>query len=180
MPYVLLDFKNGLPVEALVDFRVYISALDESEKDRIKQQAPTNVFKNHEPPIFKQVAYGQLEKHIATATPKFDIGGSTFAEHFVVMKKRTGPFIGFHFMTHKKVVIDAKHDGLIHFSHLTTQVKIAESENCAKPQPVLNDENKTIPPMTKKTIDDFLDHPPERKTTCTAISLESSVKQQIC
>ena len=119
MLYVPLDFENGLTIDALVDSGVYVSAIAEKELDRIKQQSPSIVLKIDDPPNFQiQVANGQLEKPTATATLKFDIGDHLFAEHFVVMKNLTGPFIGLHFMRHNSVVIDTTH-GLIHFPHLT-------------------------------------------------------------
>ena len=118
---VPLDFKNGLKKDALVDSGAYVSAIAQNELDRITQQAPANIFKIDDPPNFQiQVANGQLEKPISTATLKFDIGDNTFAEHFVVMKNLTGPIIGLHFMRHNSVVIDTTH-GLIHFPHLTIQ-----------------------------------------------------------
>ena len=40
---VPLDFENGLTIDALVDSRAYVSANAQSELDRIKQQAPTNI-----------------------------------------------------------------------------------------------------------------------------------------
>ena len=59
--------------------------------DRIKEQAPSIILSIDEPPNFQiQVANGQLEKPIATATLKLDIGNHTFGEHFVVMKNLTG------------------------------------------------------------------------------------------
>ena len=110
MLYVPLDFENGLTIDALVDSVAYVSAIAQTELDRIKQQAPANIFKIDDPPNFEiQVANGQLEKPIATATLKFDIGDNTFAEHFVVMKNLTGPIIGLHFMRHNSVVIDTTH-----------------------------------------------------------------------
>ena len=137
MLYVPLDFENGLTIDALVDSGAYVSAIAQTELDRIKQQAPSNILKIDDPPNFQiQVANGQLEKPTATATPKFDIGDHTFAEHFVVMKNWTGPFIGLHFMKHNSVVIDTTH-GLILFPHLTMQVKSALSQASAKPQTVL-------------------------------------------
>ena len=115
----------------------HVSAIAQKKLDRIKQQAASNILKIDEPPNFQiQVANGQLEKPTATATLKFDIGGHLFAEHFVVMKNLTGPIIGLHFMKHNSVVIDTTH-GLIHFPHLTMQVKSAWSQGSAKPQPVL-------------------------------------------
>ena len=66
------------------------------------------------------------------------------------MKKLTGPIIGLHFMRNNSVVIDTTH-GLIHFLHLTMQVKTASSERTTKPQPVITDEALTIPPtMTRQ------------------------------
>ena len=40
---VPLNFENGLTIDALVDSRAYVSANAQSELDRIKQQAPTNI-----------------------------------------------------------------------------------------------------------------------------------------
>ena len=92
------------------------------------------------------------------------------AEHFVVMKKLTGPIIGLHFMRNNSVVIDTTH-GLIHFPHLTMQVKTASSETTTKPQPVITEEALTIPPTTK-TITAFIDHPSKWSTTGTVTPLE--------
>ena len=126
--------------------------------DRVKQQAPFNILKIEDPPDFQiQVAIGQLEKPTATATYKFDIGDFFFAEHFVVMKNLTGPFIGLHFVRHNSVVIDTTH-GLIHFPHLTMRVKSALNQTSAKPQVVLIHDSITIPQMTTKTITAFFDH----------------------
>ena len=96
------------------------------------------------------MANSELEKPTATATPKFDIGDHIFAEHFVVIKNLTGPIIGLHFMRHNSVVIDTTH-GLIHFPHLTMQVKNASIQTSAKPQVVLIYDSITIPQMTTKT-----------------------------
>ena len=131
--YVPLDFKNGLSIDALVDLGAYVSEIAQNELDRIKQQPPSNILKIDDPPNFQiQIANGQLEKPTATATLKFDIGDHIFAEHFVVMKNLTGPIIGLHFMRHNSVVIDTTH-GLIHFPHLTMQVKSALTQTSAKP-----------------------------------------------
>ena len=90
--YVPLNFENGSTIDALVDSRAYVSAMAQKELNRIKQQAPSNILKIDEPPNFQfQVANGQLEKPIATATPKFDIGDHIFAEYFVVGMNLTGP-----------------------------------------------------------------------------------------
>ena len=165
--YVPLDSKNGLIIDALVDSGAYVSAIAQTELDRSKQQAPINIFKNDDPPNFQiQVANGQLEKLISTATLKFDFGDNTFAEHFVLTKISTGPIIGLHFMRHNSVVIDTTH-GLMHFPHLTMQAKKAAIETSTKPQPILIQDNKTVPPMTTKTITAFVDHPSEWHTTGT-------------
>ena len=87
------------------------------------------------------------------------------------MEKLTGPFIGLHFMKHNSVVIDTT-DGLIHFPHLTMQVKSAMSQTSAKPQPVRIQDNITIPQMTTKTNTAFVDHLSERNTTGTVIPVE--------
>ena len=95
-------------------------------------KAPNNILEIDDPPYFQiQVANGQLEKPLSTATLKFEIGDITFAEHFVVMKKLTGPIFGLHFMRHNSVVIDTTH-GLTHFPHLTMQVKTASTETTIK------------------------------------------------
>ena len=150
MLYVPLDFENGLTIDALVDSGAYVSAIAQKELDRIQQQAPSNILKIDDPPNFQiQVENGQIEKPTATTTLKFDNGDHIFAEHFVVMKNLTGPIIGLHFMKHNSVVIDTTH-GLIHFPHLTMQVKSASSQKSAKPQPVLIHDSITIPQMTTK------------------------------
>ena len=155
MLYVPLEFKNGLTIDALVDSRAYVSAIAQTELDRIKQQAPTNILKTDDPPNFQiQVANGQLEKSVSTATLKFDIGDNTFAEYFVVMKNLTAPIIGLHFMWHNRVVIDTTH-GLIHIPQLTMPAKNAAIETSAKPQSVLFQGNTTVPPMTKTNIYSF-------------------------
>ena len=141
--------------------------------DRIEQQAPSNILKIDDPPNFQiQVANGQLEKPTATATLKFDIGDHIFAEHFVVMKNLTGLIIGLLFMKQNSVVIDTTH-GLIHFPHLTMQVKSASSQASAKPQLVLIHDSITIPQMTMKTITAFVDHSSEWNTTGTVTPVEN-------
>ena len=149
MLYVRLNFANGLTIDALVDSGAYFSAIAK-KMDRIKQQAPSNILKIDDPPNFQiQVADGQLEKPIVTTTLKFDIGDYTFAEVSVVMKNLTGPFLGLHFMRHNSVVIDTTH-GLIHFPHMTMQVKSASSKTSANPQTVLIHDSITIPQMRAK------------------------------
>ena len=87
------------------------------------------------------------------------------------MKKLTGPIIGLHFMRNNSVVIDTTH-GLIHFPHLTMQIKTTSSETSTKPQPVVTDDTLTIPPTTTKTITAFADHPSKWNTTGTVTPLE--------
>ena len=172
MLYVPLDFENNLTVDALVDSGAFVSAIAQKDLETITQKAPNNILKIDDPPNFQiQVANGQLEKALSTATLKFEIGDNSFAEHFVVMKQLTGPIIGLHFMRNNSVVIDTTH-GLIHFPHLTMQVKTASSETTTKPQPVTTDEALTIPPSTTKTITAFIDYPSKRNTTGTVKRLE--------
>ena len=172
MLYVPLDSENNHTVDALVDSGAFVSAIAQDDLDTIKQKAPNNILKIDDPPNFqRQVANGQLEKPISTATLKFEIRDNSFAEHFVVMKKLTGPIIGLHFMRNNSVVIDTTH-GLIHFPHLTMQVKTASSETTTKPQPVIMDADLTIPPVTTKTVTAFIDHPSKWNTTGTVTPLE--------
>ena len=170
--YVPLDFEKNLTVDALVDSGAFVSAIAQDDLETIKQKAPNNILNIDDPPNFQiQVANGQLEKPSSTATLKFEIGDNSFAENFVVLKKLTGPMIGLHFMRNNSVVIDTTH-GLIHFPHLTMQVKTASSETSTKPQPVITDEALTIPPTTTKTITAFIDHPSKWNTTGTVTPLE--------
>ena len=74
-------------------------------------------------------------------------------------------------MTNNGVVIDTT-QGLIHFPHLTMQLKTASSETTTRPQPVITDEALTIPPTTTKTIAAFIDHPSKWNTTGTVTPLE--------
>ena len=87
------------------------------------------------------------------------------------MKKLTGSKIGLQFMRNNSVVIDTTH-GLIHFPHLTMQVKTASSETTTKPEPVITDETLTITPTTTKTITAFIDHSSKWNTTGTVTLLE--------
>ena len=172
MLYVPLDFENILTVDALMDSGAFVSAIVHDELATIKQKAPNNILKIDDPPNFQiQVANGQLEKPLSTATLKFEIGDTSFAEHFVVMKKLTGPIIGLHFVRNNSVVIDTT-PGLIHFPHLTMQVKTASSETTTKPQPVIIDEALTIMPTTTKTITACIDYPSKWNTTGTVTPLE--------
>ena len=128
MLYVPLDFENNLTVDALVDLGAFVSAIAQDHANTIKQKALNNILKIDDPPNFQiEVANGQLEKPLATATLKFEFGDNTFAEQFVVMKKLTGSITGLHFMRNNIVVIDTTH-GVILFPHLTMQVKTASSE----------------------------------------------------
>ena len=172
--------KYGIiTIDALVDSGAYGSAIAQKQLDKIEQQAPSNFLKIDEPPNFQiQVSNGQLEKPIATATFKYDIGDHIFAEHFVVMKNLTGPMIGFHFMRHNSVVIDTTH-GLIHFPHLTMQVKSALSQPSAKPQVVLIHDRITIQQMTTKKITAFVDHLSEWNTTGTVPPVEKFTETAI-
>ena len=74
--------------------------------------------------------------------------------------------IGLHFMRHNSVVIDTTH-GLIHFPHLTMQVKSALSQTSAKHEAVLVHDSITIPQLTTKTITAFVDHVSQWNTTGT-------------
>ena len=87
------------------------------------------------------------------------------------MKKLVGPKFGLHFVGNNSVVIDTTH-GLMHFLHLTMQVKTASSKSTTKPQPVITDEALTIQPTTTKTITAFIDHPSKWNTTGTVTPLE--------
>ena len=87
------------------------------------------------------------------------------------MKNLTGPIIGLHFLKRNSVVIDTKH-GLIHFPHLTMQIKSALSQTSAKPQLVLIHDNITVPQMTTKTITAFVDHTSEWNTTGSVTPVE--------
>ena len=170
--YVPLDFENKLTVDALVDSRAFVSAIAQDDLESIKQKAPNIILKKDDPPNFQiQVANRKLEKPLSTATLKFEIGDNSFAEHFVVMKKLTGLIIGLHFMRNNSVVIDTTH-GLLHFPHMTMQVKTASSETITRPQPVITDESLTIPPTTTKTITAVIDHPSKWNTTGTVTPLE--------
>ena len=173
MLYVPLDFENNLTVDALVDSTAFVSSIAQDDLDTVKQKAPNNILKVDEPPNFQiQVANGVVEKPLSTTIfINFQIGDNFFAEHFVVLKISTAPIIGLHFMRNNSVVIDTLH-GLIHFPHLTMQVKTASSVTTTKPQPVITDETLTIPPTTTKTITAFIDHPSKWNTTCTVTPLE--------
>ena len=172
MLYVPLEFENNLTVDAPVDLGAFVSAIGQDDLDTIKQKAPNKILKLDDPPNSQiQVANGQLEKPLSSAALNFEIGDNTFAEHFVVMKKLTGPKIGRLFLRNNHVVIDTTH-GLKHFPQLTMQVKTASSETTTKPQPVITEEALTISPTTTKTITAFIDYPSKWNTTGTVTPLE--------
>ena len=174
MLHVPVDFQNNVTVDVLVDLGAFVSSIAQNDSDTIKEEAPKIILKIDDPPNFQiKVANGQLEKPLSTATLKIEIGDNSFAEHFVVMKKLTGTIIGLHFMSNNSVVIDRTH-GLIHFPHLTMQVKTASSETTTKPQPVVTGETLTIPPTTTKTTTASTDHPSKWNTTGTVRPLDKS------
>ena len=114
--------------KTFVDSGAYDSAIAQKKLERVKQTASAGIFKMEDPPNFQiQVARYQLEKPLATVTPKFDIGDPTFAEIFVVMNIMTAPNFGLTFMRHNNVVIDTRH-GLILSSHLTIKTKALRVE----------------------------------------------------
>ena len=172
MVYVPLDFENILLVDTLVDSGAFVSAIAQKDLDTIKEKAPNITLKIDDPPNFQiQVANGQLEKPLATATLNFELTDNTFVEHFVAMKKLRGPIFGLPFMRINSVVIDTTH-GLIHFPHLTMQVKTASSETPRKPHPVITDDALTTPPKTTKTIMAFVEQPSKWNTTGNVTPLE--------
>ena len=159
MLYVPLDFENNLTVETLVDSGALVSAIAQDDLDTIKNKATNNFLKIDDPPNFQiQVANGQLEKPLSTATLKFENGDNSSAEHSVLMKKLPGPIIGLHFMKNNSVVIDTTYS-IIHFPHVSMQIKMASSETTTKPQPVITDNALIILPTTTKTSTAFIDHP---------------------
>ena len=169
---MLQDFENNLTVDALVDSGTFVSAIAQNDLDTITQKAPNNILKSDDPPNFQiKVANGRLEKPLSTATLRFEIGGNTVAEDFVLVKKLTGPIIGLHFMRNNSVVIDTTH-GYINLPHLTMQVKTASYEITIKPQQVITDDALTMPPLTTKTIRAFVDHRSKWNTTGTVTPLE--------
>ena len=155
-----------------MDSRAFLSAIAKNDLETIKEKAPDTILKTDDLPSFQiQVANGQLENPLSTAPLKFEIEDITLAEHFVVKKKLTGPIIGLHFLRNNSVVIDTTH-GIIHFPHLTLQVKTASSEKNTRAPPVTTDDALTIPPTTTKTITAFVDHPSKWNTTGTVTPLE--------
>ena len=152
-------FRKKLTVDALVDASAFVGAIAQDDLDTGKRKASNNILKFYNPPNFQiQVANGQVEKPLSTATLQFEIGDINFAEHFAVLRKLTAPIIGLHFMRNNSVFIDTTH-GLIHFSDLTMQVGTASSEMNTRRQPPITDDALTIPPTTTRTITAFVDHP---------------------
>ena len=172
MLHVPPDFDKNFTIDALVDSRAYVSAIARNDSDTLKQKAPNKFLKVDDPLSFqKQLAKGQLEKPLGTATLEFDVGDIIFAERFVVMKKMTRPIIGLHFMRNSSVVIDTT-DSLIHFLDLKMQVKTALIETTAKTQPVITDKALAISRRTTKTTTTFFDHVSEWMKTGTVTPLE--------
>ena len=149
--YVPRDLENSRTIDTLVDSATYISAIAEYELERIKQQAPNNIIKN-EDPFKSSETSGKKPKAKVTLSLNFGIGDYELAEDFVVTKKLTGPIIGLHFMRHNSVVIETTH-GLIHFPHLTMQVKCNNSKKTANAQGNLKDDNlkESSPDNNKNT-----------------------------
>ena len=155
-----------------MDSAAFVSAITQNDLDAVQEKAPKKIFKIDDPLNFQiQVANGQLEIPSATASPNFKNGDNNFAEHFVVMNRLTGPIFGSHFLRNYSVVMDTT-QGLIHFPHLTMQVKTASCEKTTKPKPVITDDALTIPPTTK-TITAFNDHPSKGNTIGTVTPLEN-------
>ena len=73
-------------------------------------------------------------------------------------------------MKNASVIIEMTH-GVVHFPQLTVQNKTA-LELSAKPHAVFTDDALTIPPRTRKTITDLVNHPSEWNTTRTVTPLE--------
>ena len=89
--YVPPDFENNLTIDAMVDSGAFVSAIAQDDLETIKQKDPNNILKIDDPPNFQiQVANGQLDKPLSTATLKFEIGDNSFVEHFLVLQKLTG------------------------------------------------------------------------------------------
>ena len=81
-------------------------------------------------------------------------------------------------MRHNSVVIDSTH-GLLHFAHLTMQVKSASSQTSTKPHVVLIHDSITILQMTTKTITAFVDHLSEWNTTGTVTPVQKFTEAAI-
>ena len=128
-----LDFKIGQRQDAFVDSGAYVSAIPESEQEKIKQQAASNIFEVEDPSNFRmKVANGSLEKPVAIAIPMFDFKSSKTANHFVVVKKITRPILMLRFRKHISPVLDTTY-GPIHFPHLAMQIKALTAKKCKTP-----------------------------------------------
>ena len=161
MLYVPLGFENNQTVNALGPFA-------QNDLDTKKEKDPNNLLKFDDPPNFQiQVANGQLEKQLSTATPKLEIGDNILAEHLVVMKKLTGPIFGLHFIR----LIDTTH-GLIPFPHLTMQVKTASKETTTNHSQSSLTTPRPDHQRQQKKITAFVHHPSKWNTTGTLTPLE--------
>ena len=161
MLYVPLDFEIQLKVDALLDIRAYVSEIFQGDLDTMKQKVAHNSLKVDDLHNFQiQVANGQSEKPLERATLEFETRDNFFAQHLLMMMKKTGPLIELHFMRNNSVFIDTTH-GVIQFPHLTMQFETASSETTAKLQLVILDNALALPVMTTETITVFADHPSE-------------------
>ena len=75
MPYVHLDFENCLKKDDLVDSGAFVSAFAQNDLETKKRESPKNILKIDDLPNFQiQIANGPLEKPLATAKLKLEIG----------------------------------------------------------------------------------------------------------
>ena len=167
-----LDLDKNLIVDSLVNSGASVSASAQNDLDTIKHKTLNFFLKIDNTPNYQiQVANGQLDQPLATTTPKFEFRDNIFAEHFVVIKKPTGPLLGSQFMRNNNIVIDTT-NSLVRSPYLMMQVKTASIETTAKPQIVVTDDALAIPPRRTKTITAFVDRPSEWNTTATVTPLE--------
>ena len=170
--FMLLDFENGLIKDSVVDSRAYVSAIIENETDRIRQQTPTIFSKINDLPIFKiRMAGGLLERLLGTDKLETDIGGQSFADHFVILKNLTRPKIQLHSTAHKGVVFDTTHSPNS-FVHFTMQVKRSNSKKVRKPNFSKVMRTWQFPP-DNKTTEAFTDHASEWITSYWDKAIES-------
>ena len=145
-----LDFENNLAIDGSVASRAYVSAIAQNDLKTKVQKVPKKLLIIEDPLNFQiQVANVKLEKTLARATLKFEIGDKIVAEHFVVMKNLFRPIVELHFLRNNSVVIDTT-QGLFYFPPLMMQVKTVSNETTAKPQPVNIDDALTVPPRTSR------------------------------
>ena len=79
--YVHMVFEKNPTVNALADSGAFFSATSQNDLDTKEEKAPNNFLKFDDHPNFEiQVPNGQLEKPLATATPKIEKRDSFFAE----------------------------------------------------------------------------------------------------